>query len=189
LDRHAEGKKKKEGGETIKMKINYKKNLKFVTLLITALLIATVSAQVYNYMYIDGSVSFTTGTGLKWIEGADAPSGTSIAGATVNLPFTARNGTTANYTYCLYIQNLDNSTHSLLISVTNDATAGYYDEFNMFVFNNVTGTQIDVINLLTSDSYSGTMGALAVWRLTFEIAAKSTQTSGSDTFDIQFRYE
>ncbi|NWF86447.1 hypothetical protein HXY32_01315 [Candidatus Bathyarchaeota archaeon] len=171
------------------MKFNYKKSLKFVTMLVTALLIAIVSAQIYNYMYIDGSVSFTTGTGLKWVQGADAPSGTSIAGATVTLPFTARNGTVANYTYCLYLQNLDNSSHSILISVTNDATASYYNEFNMFIFNNATGTQIDVVNLLTTDSYSGTVGALAVWRLTFEVYTKSTTTSGSDTFDIQFRYE
>jgi hypothetical protein len=171
------------------MKINYKRNLKFVTLLIASLLVATASATVYNYMYINGSVSFGTGTGLRWNKGSDAPSGTTIAGASVTLPFTAKNGTTANYTYCLYVQNLDSSAHPILISVTNDATAGYYDEFNMFIFNNATGTQIDVIDLLTSDSYTGSVDASAIWRLTFEIAAKSTQISGSDTFSLQFRYE
>jgi hypothetical protein len=140
-------------------------------------------------MYIDGSVTFTTGTGLKWVEGTDAPASTSIAGSTATLPFTAKNGTTANYTYCLYLQNLDSSNHSLLISVTNDATASYYDEFNMFIFNNATEASIDVINILTTDSYSGNITASAVWRLTFEVGAKSTSTTGSDTFDIQFRYE
>jgi hypothetical protein len=171
------------------MKFNYKKNLKLIVLLLSSLMIAMVSAQIYNYMYIDGSVTFTSGTGLKWIKGADAPAGTTIAGATVTLPFTAQNGTTANYTYCLYVKNLDASTHSVLISVTNDATASYYDEFNMFIFNNATSTQIDVINVLTTDSYSGTIGVSAAWYLTFEVGAKSTTTSGSDTFDIQLRYE
>ena len=171
------------------MNMNYKKSLKIVTLLITALLIATASAAVYNYMYIVGSVSFTTGTGLKWIKGADAPASTSIAGATVTLPFAARNGTTANYTYCLYIQNLDSSTHPLVINVTTYPIASYYDKFNIFLFDNATGTQIKVMHLLTTDSYSGTIDVLAVWRLTFEIAAKSTKTTGSDIFNIQFRYE
>jgi len=171
------------------MKFNYKKSLKFLTLLITALIIATVSAATYSYMYIDGSVSFTSGTGLKWIEGTDAPSGTSIAGSTVTLPFTAQNGTTTNYAHCLYIQNLDASNHSLLIDVTTGATASYYDEFNMFIFNNATGTQIDVIDILTTDSYSGNITASAIWRLTFEVGAKTTSTSGSDNFDLQFRYE
>jgi hypothetical protein len=171
------------------MKINYKRSLKFVTLLIASLLIASASATVYNYMYINGTVTFGTGTGLRWNKGIDAPSGTTIAGASVTLPFTAKNGTTANYTYCLYVQNLDASSHPILISVTNDATAGYYDEFNMFIFNNATGTQIDVIDLLTSDSYTGTVAASAIWRLTFEVAAKSTQTSGNDAFIIEFRYE
>jgi hypothetical protein len=171
------------------MKLNYKKNLKFVTLLITALLIATASATVYNYIYINGSVTFTSGTGLKWIEGPDAPTSTSILGSIVTLPFTVQNGSTTNYTYCLLVQNLDASDHPLLISVTTEANSSYYDEFNIFVFNNATGTQIDMLNLLTNDSYSGTISASATWHLTFEIIAKSTSTTGSDAFYVQFRYE
>jgi hypothetical protein len=171
------------------MKFNYKKNLKFVTLLIAALLIATASAAVYNYIYINGSVTFTTGTGLKWIEGPDAPATTSIAGSIVDLPFTVQNGSTTNYTYCLLIQNLDASDHPLVIDVTTAATSGYYDEFNMYIFDNGTGTQIDMLDLLTTDSYSGTISASATWHLTFEILAKPTSTSGSDAFYVQFRYE
>jgi hypothetical protein len=171
------------------MKFNYKKNLKFVTLIIASLLIATASAAVYNYIYIDGSVTFTSGTGLKWIEGPDAPASTSISGSTVTLPFTVQNGSTTNYTYCLLVQNLDASDHPIVINVTDDATASYYIEFNMFIFNNATGTQIDVLNLLTSDSYSGTIIASATWHLTFEIVAEPTSTSGSDAFYVQFRYE
>lgn len=171
------------------MKLNYKKNLKFVTLLITALLIATASAAVYNYIYIDGSVNFTSGTGLEWIEGPDAPTGTSISGSIVTLPFTAQNGSTTNYTYCLLVHNLDTSDHPLLISVTTEANPSYYDEFNMFIFNNATGTQIDMLNLLTNDSYSGTISDSATWHLTFEIITKSTSTTGSDEFYVEFRYE
>jgi hypothetical protein len=171
------------------MKFNYKRSLKFVTLIISALLIATVSAATYNYIYINGSVTFTSGTGLKWIEGPDAPTSTSIAGSIVTLPFTIQNGSTTNYTYCLLIENLDASDHPIVVSVTTSATASYYDAFNMFIFNNATGTQVDVLDLLTTDSYSGTISASATWHLTFEIVAKSSSTSGSDAFYVQFRYE
>jgi hypothetical protein len=169
------------------MKFNYKKSLKFVTLIIASLLIATASAAIYNYMYIEGSVTFTSGTGLKWIKGADAPPSTSIAGSTVTLPFTVQNGSVTNYTACLYVQNLDASPHSLNITVTTSATDSYYVEFNMFLFY-ANQTQIDVLNVLTSDSYTGSIGASATWRLTFEIVAEPTSTSGSDTFNLQFTY-
>jgi len=55
------------------MKMNYKKTLKFVTLIITSLLIATVSAQIYRYMYIDGSVTISSAK-MIWILGDNAPS-------------------------------------------------------------------------------------------------------------------
>jgi flagellar hook protein FlgE len=41
------------------MKLNYKKSLKLVTLLVTAVLIATASAEVYNYL------NFTAGVGVE----------------------------------------------------------------------------------------------------------------------------
>jgi hypothetical protein len=41
------------------MNVNFKKSLKIVTLLISALLIATVSAEVYNYL------NFTAGVGVE----------------------------------------------------------------------------------------------------------------------------
>jgi hypothetical protein len=38
------------------MKTNIRKILKFTKLLITSLLIATVSAQIYDYMYLNANV-------------------------------------------------------------------------------------------------------------------------------------
>ena len=172
------------------MKGYKKKVLKLMTLLMTSLMIGYASAATYKYLYIDGSVSFTTGTGLKWVEGSDAPTSTSISGTTVTIPFTVQNGTPTNFTYCLYLQNLDATNHSILINVTNDATSSYHDEFNIFIFDNNTGTHIATLDVLNgTSSYSGNIDASAIWRLTFEITAKSTATSGSDEFDLQFRYE
>jgi len=172
------------------MKAYKKKILKLVTLLMTSLMIGYASAATYKYLYIDGSVSFTTGTGLRWVEGSDAPASTSISGTTVTIPFQVQNGTPTNFTYCLYLENLDASSHSILINVTNDATSSYYDEFNIFIFDNDTDTYIATLNVLDgTSSYDGTISGSAIWRLTFEITAKSTTTSGSDEFDLQFRYE
>lgn len=171
------------------MKIdNRRKIFKLVTLFLTSIMIATVSAATYKYMYIDGSVSIATNQGLKWIEGSDAPTDTTITGSTVTLPLSVYNGTPVNFTYCLYIQNLDNASHSIQIDVTNDATSSLYDEFNLMIFNNSTGAYITTLNVLTTSTYSGTIGNLAVWRLTFEVAAKAT-ASGNDNFGVQFRYE
>ncbi len=68
------------------MKLNTlknKKSLKIVGLLIASLILATVSAQVYSYMYINGSATIT-GSELVWAAGENAPAGTTIDGHTVN---------------------------------------------------------------------------------------------------------
>jgi hypothetical protein len=52
-------KKTENGGEKTKMNAKYKKSLKIVTLLITAVFIATASAEVYNYL------NFTAGVGVE----------------------------------------------------------------------------------------------------------------------------
>jgi len=47
------------------MKMNYKKSLKFVTLLITALFIAAASADIYNYLNFSAGVG-VEGLSLNW---------------------------------------------------------------------------------------------------------------------------
>jgi hypothetical protein len=65
--------------------IRSKKALKFLALLISATLIATVSAALYDYMYLDANVS-VEGIALKWINGTDGgTAGTSISGLTATL--------------------------------------------------------------------------------------------------------
>lgn len=174
------------------MKMDYKKTLKLITLLLSSLLIATVSAQVYTYMYIDGSVTISTDKGLRWVQGDSAPSGTSIAGSTVTLPLAVNNGTTTNFTHVLYLQNLDASAHSVLINITTAATSSKYETngFNLTIYtNSTTPTYIGQLDVLsTSSYYSGSIAVSEVWHITFELYTK-TDASGSDSFDVQFRYE
>jgi hypothetical protein len=172
------------------MEINHKKTLKLIVLLLSSLLIATVSAQAYRFMYIGGTVTITSGTGLGWVKGDEASPGTSISGSTATVALSIDNGTIANFTHYLYLQELNSSTHSLVINITDAADTNLYEAngFNMTICDNSSQTLIDTLDVLTTDSYSGNIDADAKWHIIFEVATK-TDATGSDSFDIQFRYE
>jgi len=79
------------------MNVNYKKTLKLVTLLAMSLLIATVAAETYRYMYLDGSVTISSSK-MLWLTGVDAPGDTSIDGSTVTVDLDVEAGTPVNFT-------------------------------------------------------------------------------------------
>jgi hypothetical protein len=173
------------------MKMEYKKSLKLVTLLITALIIATVSAQVFRYMYIDGSVTVGAAK-LVWIKGSEAPSGATVTGSTVTMPINAEPGTPQNITYCLYLNNSDTVAHNMTISVTTAVTSDF-DEFKIHIYTNSTQTFVDTLDVTISDSYetytgNNPLSAGEAYRMAFELAP-STTASGSYDFDIQVEYE
>ena len=172
------------------MEMKHKKILKMIALLISSLLIAVVSAQAYRFMYIEGTVTITQGAGMGWVKGDEASAGTSISGSTATVDLPIGNGTIANFTHYLYLEELDSSGFSVVINITDAATASLYESngFNMTISDNSTQTVIDTLDVLTTDSYSGSIGADDVWHITFELAT-ATDASGSDSFDIQFRYE
>lgn len=174
------------------MKLNTlknKKSLKIITLLASALLIATASAQVYKYMFISGGVNITTNTGIVWVLGEEASAGSSIAGSTATMSLDVANGTIANFTHVLYLQNKDATAHSITIDITDAATASLYDSFNVTITVNATGTLVDKLNALTTDTYSGNIDGSAIWQISFEIQTKADVTTQTDAFAIQFRYE
>ena len=84
----------------------YKKSLKIVTLLISAIIIGTVSATTYNYMYLSGSVTIGA-TKIVWIAGADAPNDISSTGSTVTMDLDVQNGTSQTFTEALFLKNQD----------------------------------------------------------------------------------
>lgn len=173
------------------MKLNYKKALKLISLLITSLLIATVSAQVYRYMYIDGSITVASAK-MIWIVGANAPAGSSIDGSTATIDFDVEQGTPINFTEVLLLKN-DNLTGSfnILISVITPVLGSDFNVAKMHIYENSTTTwlYVDTIDLTNStDTYSGTLGAGEYLRMKFEIEA-TTSASGNKPFDIQVRYD
>ena len=170
-----------------------RKCLKLLTLLISSLLIATVSAQIYNYMYIQGSGQVTTGEGLKWELGSDLPTpAPTITGPTVSgLDLTTNDGTKRNYTDCLHLVNQDVSAHTFNITVTTSSGDWTdFTEFNLVLFN-ASGSQQAVLNLKTLDEVTGlSIPGSATWTVLFELipipAATGTPVG---TFEVTLTYE
>ena len=174
-------------------KIRSKKALKFLGLLISAMVIAAVSAQVYSYMYITGTAEAST-TGLRWLAGADAPSGTTISGGTVSsLAMKTNEGNERNYTDCLRIQNLDGAeSHNFMLNVTSSTgNVSNWQEFNLVLFDN-SSAQVAVLDILTQDAnVTGlTIPAAVTWRVLFELIPISNPVvSQQIVFTVQLTYE
>ena len=178
-------------------KIRSRKALKFLGLLISAMVIASVSAQVYNYMYIQGSGVASTAKGLKWETGTDLPSpGPTIVGYTVtNLNFSTGAGPT-NYTDCLRIVNQDPAeNHTFNLRVKKSwGNWTEYSEFNLVVFDgppNSTGVQQEVLDLSNSTALTTDMIILSseTWYVLFEIVPIANPTGTKVYFEIELMYE
>jgi hypothetical protein len=176
------------------MNLNYKKSAKLILLLISTLLIATVSAATYRYMYIDGSVTVGTAK-LIWIEGLDSPGDATISGSTYTVDLDVEPGTPLNFTECVFLKNQDTAAHNMTISVTTTISASDFTECKMHIYENSTSSSllVDTLDITTSDSYdtrptSDPLGASSYYRMTFEVSA-TTGASGTYNFDIEVEYE
>lgn len=172
------------------MNVNYKKTLKFVTLLIASLLIATVSAQVYRYMYIDGSIT-VSGAKLIWIKGSSVP-GASISGSTATIDLDVEEGTPVNFTEALFLKNVNASgSFNYNITVTEALSSSEFQRAKMHIYENWTAspswTFVNTLDLTDdADFYSDNLVFGGYLRMTFEVNA--TQSSGPYNFDIQVEY-
>jgi hypothetical protein len=176
-------------------KIRSKKALKFLGLLISALLIATVSAQLYNYMYIQGSATAVTGKGLVWELGADAPTSPipTIDGPTVsNLALTTDAGNPRDYPDCLHLVNLDAAptSHAFSIKVTGTSASADFTTLNLRLFDELDGEQA-VLDLKTlNDEVTGlTISGGVTWRVMFELIPISSPSGTAVNFEVTLTYE
>jgi len=179
------------------MNVDYKKSLKIVTLLLSAIIIASVSAATYNYMYIDGSITVGSAK-LIWIAGADAPGDITLAGGTVTMDLDVQPGVNQNFTEALFLKNQDTASHNLTITVTTALSSDDFDIANAFIYENATvpgtWTHLDTLTLTTADdqysSYTGNTPLVngGYYRFTFEIQA-DLAASGQYSLDIQVVYE
>jgi hypothetical protein len=173
------------------MNIDYKKSAKLVLLLLSSILIATVSAQVYRYMYIDGSVTVGTAK-LVWIKGGGAPGDSAVSGSTYTVDLDVEPGTPLNFNACVYLKNQDSVTHDMNISVTTAISAVYFTVCKMHIYTNSTGSwvYVDTLDMRTSDSIinSLSLDTLKYYRMDFEVSP-TLSASGTYDFNIELQYE
>jgi len=172
------------------MKTNIKKTLKFITLLITSLLITTVSADVYYSLTMTSTVSVAA-TDVYFVKGAD----NATAGVTLN-----SDNTTATLTALKAYPNAT-MTYTDPLRVRNNATSGNTNirlrpvslsgSAVNFIFINFTlndGTTTYASLNYTSDGSSWTIpsttgwvsiSASTEWYVTIETKAKEGATSDS----------
>jgi hypothetical protein len=168
------------------MNAKYKKSLKIVTLLITALLIATASAEVYRYMYLSGSVTVGSAI-LTWGAGSVTPS---VVGTTATISLNVEEEVPISFIDALTITNTDSvNAYDYTISVSTAISDTDFDVANILVYEtDHTGTLIGTVDLTSSSSsVSDTLAASGVLSLTIEITANSGVSSGS--FEVEVEYE
>ncbi len=172
------------------MQMNYRKIIKLVTLLASALLIGTVSAVTYSYMYVQGSGTITTGE-LSWATGADAPAGTTIAGAYVtNLNFSIPKNQPMNFTDSLHLINADTSSHAFGIEAT--VTGGDNTKFSTFdmVIYQSGGLGLAKVNIKNNETASSlTIQGSETLYLRFEVNPLLDETVGTMAFTVKLTYE
>lgn len=137
------------------MKINYKKSLKFVTLLLSSLLIGFASAAAYSELFMKGmpitieaaSVKFVSGDDTETLGGSDA---INTAGTEVTFDLiTIKQGETLTYDEAVNITNQAGSAKS--ITITLDSLTGDFQ------------SNFDFINITIIASNGSSLGSIKVF--------------------------
>jgi hypothetical protein len=135
------------------MKTNIKKSIKFVTLLLSALLIGTASAAIYNYMQITATVG-VKGFDVNFYEGED----TSKAGGTISndrqtVTFTNMKGLSGQpVTYSDSVRICNNGTtgHNIKLEIESHQYSEYADDnldYIKITIYDSGGTSVDSLQL------------------------------------------
>ena len=176
-------------------KIRSMKALKFLGLLISAIFIATASAALYDYMYLDATVS-VEGIYLKWVNGTDGgDAGTQINGLTATLPSLSGppNGTRV-YPDPVRLNNT-HTTSSKTFNITVSAVSG--DTANMSsiivrIYNMTDSASVANFTVWNATQGTGvtdlTIEAQDEWRFQWEITWKAIAVTG-DTVTVNLKLE
>jgi len=172
------------------MKMNYKKSLKFITLLLASLLIATASAEIYSYMYIQGSGTIT-GQQLSWQLGTN-PCGASIQGYTVNnLNITIPQNTFQNITDSIRLVN-NNNTYGYTFNITTTVVGGDPSKFTIFdfVMYYSNGTQVAKFSIKNQGSATNlNIAKSQTLYIRFEVDPLLDAASGYMYFTLKLTYK
>jgi hypothetical protein len=181
------------------MKTNYKRSLKLITLLISSMLIATVSASIYYTMFMNATVG-VTGNKVQFWAGTDTVNvGGSITDARQKVTFSSMNGLNGSITTiseAVKINNTDaTNPHTIelkLDSWTGDSsTSLYYINVTMYDGTTKKGNTIYLVpggSGQVSTTGTQSIPASAVWRVQWDIYWKGTATS-SDSITVNLKLE
>jgi hypothetical protein len=172
-----------------------KKSLKFLTLLLTAMLIATASAAVYYSLTITTRVTVSTAK-VKFVEGRDWPSSSLLGKNSTNVFLTlkAYPNVTLTYQTPLNISNTDTVTHNVSltpVSVTPASGSVGIDNFTFINFtliqsngNPVTGGTFDYTT--TGNTWNTPsplnwlqLAASTMWTVEIQTRAAAGATNGT----------
>lgn len=180
------------------MKPNYKRSLKFVTLLISSLLIATASAGVVNQMYMNAIPISVEGLTLKWVLGNDATSaGASIDAATVTMnQLKGRAGQLGTYQDPVRLNNT--GTSAVKFNITVEQCSGSTDDLDLLVvriYDVTNSTSIANLTIWDGTTTGGpwttipSISSLKEWRFQWEITWKTSAVAGTDTVNVKLRFD
>ena len=174
-------------------KIRSMKALKLLGLLISSILIATVSAALYDYMYLDADVS-VEGIALKWINGTDGgTAGTSISGLTATLT-NLKGPPNGTRVYPDPVRLNNTGTSSVSFNITVFAVTG--DTVNMSsiivkIYNMTNSASIRNVTVWNITKGTGEtnlpIGAKHEWRFQWEITWKATAIAAVDTVTVNLK--
>lgn len=182
------------------MNINYKRSLKFLTLLIMSILIATVSASTYYTMFLHShNIGVDTGNKVYFTQGSDW-TGTSAMGdgnQTVTLDsLKGGNGTAATIRDPLRIYNNDTTDHTINLKLDSwdGNSQGQLNYINVTLYDAVpTGGNAkgQTIYLLpggsgqVNETGTQTITSGSTWRVEWVIYWKSTAVSQTVNVDLK----
>lgn len=175
------------------MKMNHKKILKLVTLLVTSLLIGYVSAQTYSELFMyatpitigQAGVKFVTATNMTDMGGSINPAGTTVTFSGV----TIEPGQTVTYDKAVNITSSASGVKNL--TMTRESITGSFS--TNFDYINVTiiaangtslGNSIEIVSSGTNVTTTGVISGITngeTWTVRWIIKTKLGATNGEST--------
>lgn len=176
-----------------KEKILRNKPLKLLTLLLTSMLIATASAAVYNYMYMQAMPISVYGAKVVFENGSDATeAGTSVGTNGTYVKFTSMSGwpnATRVYENATVIHNKDTAV-DFVCQLQRDSWGGStssIDELYVEVYN-AAGTWKGTLDVKAGNTTTFTIPHGEVWRVEWRIKWNANTPTGSTvTATIELR--
>lgn len=164
-------------------KIVLERPVKLLTLLLTSMLIATASAAVYNYMYMEATPISVYAAKVVFENGSDATeAGTSPGTNGTYVKFTSMSGwpnATRVYENATVIHNTDGSINFPCQLSVDSFSGANIDELYVRLFDDTDTYHSTVQVHGTSNSTTFTIGSGEVWRVEWRIKWSATTPTGS----------